>query len=274
MKHIKTGISVLLLAALLLSLSSCGLLGLIYIPAHDEEAFADLLPKLFEALDNRDEAAIYDLFSNATKEKCADLQEKITTLVATYSGPTDEYDFDSIMFHTEEYIGGSGNTGKTMATFPIRSGEDYYYFYIALMYEHYDEAQIGIVQLDFYTLDEKYAHHGEWREDRAGLYIYAETELDYEVRVIDSTTYRYTPKNRTIDIGEVERFLQMSNSRAAFVKHFGEPNAEDIYFCYELPSENGEPRYLLLGDDFDGMIYSATIVDDFDFIKLIWEDKE
>ena len=274
MKHFKKSISVLLLAALLLSLSSCGLLGLIYIPAHDEEAFADLLPKLFEALDNRDEAAIYDLFSDATKEKCADLREKITTLVATYSGPTDEYDFDSIMFHTEEYIGGSGNTGKTMATFPIRSGEDYYYFYIALMYEHYDEAQIGIEHLDFYTLDEKYAHHGEWREDRAGLYIYAETELDYEVRVIDSTTYRYTPNNRTIDIGEVERFLQMSNSRAAFVKHFGEPNAEDIYFCYELPSENGEPRYLMLGDDNEGMIYSATIVDDFDFIKSIWKDEE
>jgi len=142
------------------------------------------------------------------------------------------------------------------------------------MYENFDETQVGITQLEFYTADEKCAfiESESKRIKRSGLYLHAEKVLDGEVRAIDGQIYRYAATGRTLDLAEVKDFLETSNSFTAFKERFGKPNAERIYHYYELNKENGEPRYLCIGAyDGDGTIYSVTIVDEFKYIKIFWK---
>ena len=270
MKHIKIAISFILSVVLLFSTVSCGL---VYIPNEEEEAFESMLHKLFAALDEGDIVAIYELFSPAIREQCDDLQEQIAALVSVYTGPTDEFYFDGLL-HTGEHLGESGKTASADTTVPVRSGDNYFFFYIDLTFEHYDEKQLGITQLEFFTADEMCAFIES--EDkligREGFYLHAEKTLDCEIRTIDSKPYRYTATDRTIDADEVKKFLDSSNSFSSFTERFGEPNASEwVFYYYELPKENGEPRYLEINGDNDGIIDSATIVDDFKFVETVWK---
>ena len=250
--------------------SSCGL---VYIPNDEEKAFEQLLPKLFGDLDSGDEDAVYNLFSPAVREENDDLKERIALLTALYSGPTDEYDYENVGMQSEEHIGNSENWKRACATIPVRSGGNYYWFYIDLMYENFDKAQVGITQLEFYTAYERCAYHESDSKniERKGLYLHAEKELCGEVRAIYGQPYGYTSAGRTLNLAEVKDFLENSHSFSAFKEHFGKPNAERIYHYYELSKEGGEPRYLCIGAyDGDGTIYSVTIVDDFKYIKTVW----
>ncbi|MBQ9805492.1 MAG: DUF5104 domain-containing protein [Clostridia bacterium] len=272
MKCIKKAISFVLLATLLFSTVSCGL---VYIPNDEEKAFESVLPKLFEALDSGDNVAIYELFSPAVREQSDNLQEQIAALISVYSGPTDEFDLEDVPMHGREHIGDPGNWASADATIPVRSGDNYYYFGIDLMFEHYDEKQVGITQLEFYTADEMCAFresNDQWIE-RKGLYLHAEKNLGCEIRTIDGYPNRYTPTTHTINVEEVKEFLKSSSSFSEFVERFGEANAKSSvvdYYYYELPKENGEPRYLNVSED-DEVIRSITIVDDFKFIEMVWE---
>ena len=272
MKCIKKAISFLLLGSMIFSAASCGL---VYIPNTEEKAFEELLPKLFEALDNGDEAALYHLFSPVIREECDNLQEQITALISVYSGPTDEFDITPI--HSTEHIGNPGNWSSADTVIPVRSGDNYYFFNIALMYEHYDENQIGITLLEFYTADERCAwlESDDKQSEYKGLYLYAEKNLECDIRTIDGRPRRYTPTNQTINVEEVRDFLKSSCSFSGFVERFGEANAKSPiveYYYYELPKEKGEPRYLLVCEH-DGEIYGVTIVDDFKFVELVWENE-
>ena len=260
-----------LLIAFVFSLVSCGL---IYMPNNEEKALGQLLPKLFTALDSGNEEAVYNLFSPSVREQSDNLKDQISLLANLYSGPTDEYDYENIGIHSKEHIGKPGNWASANATIPVRSGDKYYWFYIDLMYENFDESQVGITQLEFYTADERCAFimSENKKTERSGLYLHAEKALGGEVRTIDGRPYRYTDVTRNIYIAEVKEFLKTSHSFSEFEKRFGKPNAEDIYHYYELEEENGEPRYLCIGDyDDDGTIYIVSIVDDFKYIKTVWE---
>ena len=151
MKCIKKAISFVILAIFLFSTVSCGL---VYIPNDEEKAFESILPKLFEALDRGDNVAIYELFSPAVREQSDNLQEQIAALISVYSGPTDKFDLEDVPMHGSEHIGNPGNWASADATIPVRSNNNYYFFRIDLMFEHYDEKQVGITQLEFYTADE------------------------------------------------------------------------------------------------------------------------
>ncbi len=264
----------ILLGTLFLSVASCGL---VYIPNDEEKAFEELLPKLFEALDNKDKAAIYELFSPEVRSKSEDLLIQVDSLVAIYSGPTDEFNLKDVPIHQSEYIGNSKNWAKAEATIPVRAGEHYYFFCIDLMYENYDENQIGITQLDFYTADEFCLLREGYnkRIKNEGLHIYAENNLECEIRTIDSYPLRYTQTNYPINIKEVKEFIKSSCSFPEFVDRFGEANAKSPvvnYYYYELTKENDEPRYLCIGEHNE-IIDSITIVDDFKFIEMIWENE-
>lgn len=274
MKCIKQTISFILSAFLILSIVSCGL---VYIPKNEEKAFKELLPKLFEALENEDEAAIYSLFSPAVREQSDNLQEQISALITACSGPIDEFDLEHVSIHGREHIGDPGNWASADATIPVRSGDNYYFFDIYLVFEHYDKKQVGIAQLEFYTADERCAFRESddpWIE-RNGLYLHSEKNLGCEIRTIDGYPIRYTSTNHTINLGEVKEFLKSSSSFSKFVEIFGEANAKSPvvnYYYYELPKENGEPRYLRVSE-YDEAILSITIVDDFKFVKTLWKNE-
>ena len=274
MTYIKKVISGALLAILLFSTVSCGL---VYIPNNEEKAFESILPKLFEALDSDDNVAIYELFSPAVREQSDNLQEQITALISVYSGPTDEFNYEDVPMQGSGHIGNPGNWASAYATIPVRSSDNYYFFEIDLIFEHYDEKQVGITQLEFYTADEMCAFRESdesWIE-RKGLYVHAEADLQCEIRTIDSYPLRYTSKNHIINLNEVEEFIKSSSSFREFTEKFGEANAKSPivdYYYYELPKEKGEPRYLLV-DEHEEIILSLTIVDDFKFIDLIWENE-
>lgn len=274
MKCFKKVISFFLLAFLLFSIVSCGLL---YIPNDEEKAFEELLPKLFEALENKDEAAIYGLFSPAAREQSNNLQEQISALITAYSGPIDEFDLENVPIHGSGHIGDPGNWASADATIPVRSGENYYFFIIYLVFEHYDEKQIGITQLEFYTADEMCAFResdDQWIE-RKGLYLHSEKNLGCEIRTINGDPTRYTSINHTINVEKVQEFLKSSSSFSEFVERFGEANAKSPvvdYYYYELPKENGEPRYLRVSEH-DDVILSITIVDDFKFVEMLWKNE-
>ena len=274
MKCIKKAISFVILAIFLFSTVSCGL---VYIPNDEEKAFESILPKLFEALDRGDNVAIYELFSPAVREQSDNLQEQIAALISVYSGPTDKFDIEDVPMYGSEHIGNPGNWASAEATIPVRSNNNYYFFRIDLMFEHYDEKQVGITQLEFYTADEMCAFResdDQWIK-RKGLYLHTEKNLGCEIRTIDSHPLRYTSKNHIINLNEVEEFIKSSSSFREFTEKFGEANAKSPivdYYYYELPKEKGEPRYLLVAEH-EEVIRSLTIVDDFKLIDLIWKNE-
>ena len=274
MKSIKKALYFVLLAFLLFSMVSCRL---VYIPNDEEKAFEEILPKLFEALKNGNEDAIYDLFSPTVRKQSNNLQEQISALITDYSVPIDEFDLENVPIHQSEHIGNPGNWARADATIPARSGDDYYFFTIYLVYEHYDENQIGITQLEFYTSDEMCAFResdDQWIE-RKGLYLHTEKNLGCEIRTIDGGPIRYMPTNHTINVEEVQEFLKSSSSFPEFIERFGEANAKSPvvnYYYYELPKENGEPRYLLVSEH-DEVIRIITIVDDFKFVEMLWQNE-
>ena len=67
-----------------------------YIPNDEEKAFEEILPKLFEALKNGNEDAIYDLFSPTVRKQSNNLQEQISALITDYSVPIDEFDLENV----------------------------------------------------------------------------------------------------------------------------------------------------------------------------------
>ena len=274
MTRIKRIIAFILLGTLIFSVISCGL---VYIPNDEKKAFGELLPKFFQALDNGDENAIFELFSPEVREQSEHLQQQITALIAVYNGPTDEFDLESVSMTTEGHIGEPGGWESATCTIPARSGEDYYFFRIRLMFEHYDEKQIGITQLDFFTADEKcaFGEDGGKFSDQKGLYLHAEKDLECETRTINGYPVRYTATNHTVSIESAKEFMKGSTSFSEFVERFGEANARSPfvdYYYYELPREDGDPRYLHISHHNDEMRF-ITIVDDFKFIEMVWENE-
>ena len=71
----------------------------------------------------------------------------------------------------------------------------------------------------------------------------------------------------------IRNFFKASNSFSEFTKQFGHPNAENIYYYYELPTQSGEHRYLEIGTVND-TIYGATVVNEFEYIETIYNKND
>ncbi len=267
-------ICLLLSAFFIISLCSCNM---IYIDDSKEtKAYKDTITALFDALDNKDADTIYNLFSLSTREQDKDLKEQIEKLLSVYKGPMDELGWNGSLAG-----GGLYETGRkrknASTTFPVRSGDTYYWCYLDLMYENtFDEKQIGITQLDFYTADEycifRDVDHAKIVES-VGLEVYAEKTLDADIRCINGWPHKYSSTTKALNIDDVKDFLKNSDNAADFKARFGEPNAENIYTYYELQQENEKSRYLEISIDGDS-IYYVTIVDDFKYIETIFDDEQ
>ena len=265
-----------ILTAVLLLISLCGC-GMIYIDdSKEQKAYRDAVNSFFKALDEKNEEAIYQLFSPYIRENDKDIESQIEKLMSVYSGPTDEIGWDGLLSGSGSYEYGK-KIKNARATFPVRSGDTYFWCYLKLTYENtFDETQIGITQVDFYT-DDEYCILSYDEEakiyDTYGLEIYAEKTISEDIRCIDGRPHKYNSDTKELNINDVKKFFQTKNIFSEFEVTFGKPNAEHIYAYYVLPQEKGKPRYLELGIDGDE-IYAARIVDDFAYIDTIFTQEE
>ncbi len=247
--------------------------------SEEERLYNEAVDSFFAALDEKDGEAIKAMFSEAVQKEDEDLEEQIELLLETYPGTTDinKRNGASVAGKYSNHYG--EHTSEVDDTFPVVSGDKYYWCRFSLMYENdEDETEIGVTQVLFFTA-ESYCECRDienWKfSSERGLTVYAEDSLDCEVRAIEGNPYKYKATDRKPDIEEVVGFLEEDNSYSAFVEHFGEPNAQDIYYFYGLPFEDGEPRYLVLSvDEKEDRIRSAGVADDLEWLEKIWEMKK
>lgn len=242
----------------------------------ERTAYETAVTSLIEALDRQDGDAVYALFSPAVRVQDQDLKEQIGKLLSVYEGPSSEIGWDGLLAGGASYRGGE-SAKYADTTFPVRCGDTYYWCYLKLMYENTaDEKQIGIVQLDLYTADTYcvfcYDENAKMVE-RIGLEVHDEITLEEEIRCIRRWPYIYSTATEQLSLEDVKAFFESSNSFSQLKARFGEPNAENIYAYYELPPENGRPRYLEIGAAGDE-IYSADIVDDLEYIETIYDNED
>ena len=231
---------------------------------------------LFAALDARDGEAVAALFSPEVREKDEDLEEQIRQLLAVYPGPTERYDLE-YDGGAKQRSGGSYYNPTSCTVYTTCGGEDYWCWF-TLMYQNSDPEKVGVKSIRFFTAEEYCGVcYDDWEipaED--GLAVYAQRTLDCEVRAIRGDAYKYTPPEAPLDLGEVEAFLSTGEKTYdEFVARFGEPCAERIWYFYQLPPEDGAPRYLRMIVDYnDKTVSGFCLVDDTKWLGRLFEEEE
>ena len=104
----------------------------------------------------------------------------------------------------------------------------------------------------------------------------SERTLDCQVRAIEGRAYKYTPPQAPLDLDEVEAFLAGGEKTYDdFVERFGEPCAVNIWYFYELPPEDGAPRYLRMNVDYnDQTVFGFSMVDDRQWLCRLFQPQE
>lgn len=253
----------------LLTLTGCG--SNFSLPSKEKTAYQNTMTALFTALDEADSETVYNLFAPSVQNQ--ELEVQIDKLLSVYTGPTDEIGWDGLLAGGASYSNGK-HIKNSFSTFPIRSGNTYYWCYMDLLYENtYDEQETGITQLDFFTADEYCILKYEELKiaDTTGLTVHADDTLEADIRCISGHPHIYSSLTKPLKLEDVTVFFNESNSFSGFKAQFGEPNAENIYCYYELPAEGNEQRYLQLLIDNDE-ICNATVVNTFEYIETIYDN--
>lgn len=275
-------LTMLLLAAAVACCTGCtffgGPLGSLFTELPDasreDRLYNEAAEQLFAALDQGDAGAVRALFSPHVQQTDPDLDQQLEALLAVYPGPTDGNTWEDAM-RAGHYSNEHGvHTALTYATFPVVSDGVYYWCHLELCYENEaDSDRVGITKLLFYTAEDYCLcrYDENWTlPETPGLTVFAEAELDCQVRAVQGYPYQYTPADTPLDPAEVKDFLNQSNSYDEFAARFGQPNAVHIYEIYELLPEDGCPRYLQLSIDRNE-IHSASVVDDLDWLYSLWK---
>ena len=247
--------------------------------SYEERVYNEAVDEFFAALDARNEEKMYHLFSPYVRETDEDLKEEIERLLEVYPGPTDVCKRDGGRLagsYANDYGTSSSEVGSL---FQIVSNGNNYWCWFKLMYENdFDKKKIGISEVEFFTADYycavRYDEEGADYAHGPGLSVLSDYTIAGEIRAIAGYPYKYTQTEVVLDQQHVLDFFGHSNKYSDFIEQFGMPNAEQIYYIYELPLEDGEPRYLQLGvDESEDTIFSANIVDEFDYISTLWTRK-
>ena len=242
----------------------------------ERQALDEAVNGLFAALDARDGEAVAALFSPEVREKDEDLEEQIRHLLAVYPGPTERYDLE-YDGGAKQRSGGSYYNTTACTVYATCGGEDYW-CWLTLMYQNSDPEKVGVKSIRFFTAEEYCGvRYDDWDIPAGdGLAVYAERTLDCEVRAIRGDAYKYTPPQAPLDLGEVEAFLSTGEKTYdEFVARFGEPCAERIWYFYQLPPEDGAPRYLRMIVDYnDKTVSGFCLVDDTKWLGRLFEEEE
>ncbi len=235
----------------------------------DHVVFNEKLDEFFEASDRGDEQAIYDLFSKSAQS--AELKQQIEEFLKIYpSHPKIEYTNSVGSGHSN--VDGCQDTLMSRFVFS-KDSKDYYCYMDYTQRNDSDTDEVGINSLIIES-PEVYCDENAETPEGLGLHVNLKDDYDYETARIEGYPHIFTPYNRTITVDQVTDFLKSNDSFDAFKNEFGEPNADDGGYYYELQSVDGEKRYLnIYTDHHDETITSATIVDDVgEYFSRIIED--
>lgn len=249
-----------------LSLSGCAP----SIWANEEALYEEKLEEFIAALDAADRDALRVLFSETVRQQDEDLNQQIEKLLSVYPKGQSKQHWDRLCQGSYTQEDGL-RTAAAAATFPVVvEGE---YFWIFLCYVYADERKpdnVGLEQVCVYTADEYCAlfAEGDFSDiGEPGLTVYAQLQLDTQVRCIKSCPYAFTPTDGPVDLAEAEAFILSDLDWNAFRTKFGQPNAVDApwLYWYEVEAENGQRRYLEICAE-NGTIIYANVVGEFEWI--------
>lgn len=248
--------------------------------SQEEKVYNQAVNQFFEALDSRDKDAIRILFSSYIQKTDESLDEQIELLLEAYSGPTDICKADGSSLHGEYGNRYGKQTSLVDSVFPIVSNGTYYWCWFQLMYRNdSDKEQIGVTGIALFSADYycaiKYGDEDAVFPDNESISVLMEYPMDSEVRAIDGNPYKYIEIERTLTKEKVISFFETSNKYSKFIEQFGEPNAANIYYMYELLSEENKLYYLRLGvNERTDSIYNASIVDEFGYVETLWKEEK
>ena len=272
MKKIKA-LSFILIIALLLALSACGS----FKRVNEDEIYQENINNFFAALDDRDTDAIKSLFSSVVIQNDTDLDEQISKLISIYPNAETEILFDGLLAGEYENRDGK-HKSVAYTTFPVICDNQYFWVYFELVYEDdFCEEDVGLSSVYFYTADEYCAffhNDSEKFPNELGLLVFSDLKLEKEIRPIEGIPHEFTPIERTINISDVEDFLDKNKSFTAFSEAFGQPNSQRSHrtYYYEITDNDGATQYFEIGVPDGKNIEYANIVGEFEFIRIILEE--
>lgn len=241
--------------------------------ANEETLYEEKLNEFIVALDEADGDALRALFSQTVRQQDEDLDQQIEKLLSVYPKGQSQQHWDRLCQGSYTQEAGL-RTAAASATVPVVvEGE---YFWIFLCYVYADESNpdnVGLEQVRVYTADEYCVYFtGDDFSDpgEPGLTVYAEIQLDTQVRCIQSCPYAFTPADGCVDLAEAEAFVVSNPDWDAFQTKFGQPNAVDEprLYWYELEAEKGQKRYLEICAESGRIIY-ANVVGEFEWIRSV-----
>lgn len=239
-----------------------------------------------QAADSRDTETIVNLFSPNVRAEVGDdaLIAAVQELFAFYPGPTDECALTRTPGGSG-HIGSGKNSFTTSAWIPVVCEGINYYCSITLTTQDQNEPDnLGVQRIVFVS---EQVRCSEWNDEMElpkgnGLFVVTKVPEDFQTIRVGDLPYIYTPVNRVITQEDIWSFCQEDNSWNSFHTRFGEPNAVEYLigrvssYIYELPPEDGEPRYASVGIDSDGLIYGVYLYDGTHYsdIGTIWKPEE
>lgn len=243
-----------------------------------ERLYEEAMDAFLAAVAAGDKEAIRGLFSVNVQKADADLDEQVERLLEAYPGPTEYWDRERGLASSQSIDSGKAVSSANNTVLLI-SGGLYFWCFMDLTYENdWDPDEIGITSLILYSADYycalRYEEEGADPPPGPGLDVRTGYPLDCEVRAVGGYPLQYVPGGGPLDEAAVEAFVKQDNGWEAFNERFGEPNAASgLSYYYELPMEDGQPRYLDVSVDYvDNSIFSVSVADDRKWLYEIWDE--
>lgn len=238
--------------------------------------YGETVDTFFAALDAGDIQAMKTLFSVNTQNADTDLEYQLTALTEFYPGPTQV----NLRFDT----GGTGSDrisygmrrSELSDSFLVGSNGTYFWCFLKMVDEDdWDENEVGITAVEFYSAGDYLKYHEEgWPDsNEVGVSIYADYPADYPVRPINRFLYRYDETTPPLREEDVLALLEQTDRWSDFLERFGQPNAFDVFWHYALQREDGTVAYLnMCVEEDDNEIVGVDVVGEFEWLYELWNN--
>ncbi len=246
--------------------------------SREEQIYIETAESFLDAVAREDRAAVRALFSENVRETDEDFDAQLDLLFEADLDASAFWDRDDIQLQGSYRHDDGRHAAVVQDTFPIRDRGRYYWCTLELTYtDDFDPGEVGITALAFYSA-EYYcallyeAADAEWPAG-SGLDVRTAYPADGDIRAAGGSPYRFENDTPPLEEDAVRDFLGQTDSFSAFCAHFGAPNAAQVYYIYTLQSDADEaPLYLQLTvvEETD-TIYTAAVVDDLGWLRLVWK---
>lgn len=275
----------------IISITNCKIVSDQYYAMIEHDRYYETVSQFIKAIDSKDKSAVKNMFSPYVRKKDKTLEKQVEKLFEVYPGKTDRWYDDGCGTGAFDFVTGEGWYQKKGSRnyvvdniIPLKSDGKYYWCWIEWTYlNDKNEDKVGISQVTLYT-DEAYYKEFHMVEDeeepyksKKSLEVFETEDIDFEIRCIQKTPYKFTSAGKKLKKENVEKFLKKSKSMIKFKGKFGEPHAtDDLLFdsYYELEEESGEVRYLCLGHFEGDKIDSVYVTSDFECVDTLYEEDE